>query len=229
MVQLAVEGLSKVYQDAERRLLILDNLSFEFPNKGSLAIVGASGVGKSTLLHLLGGLDAPSGGRVLYDGVDIAALSSDAAAEFRGKNIGFVFQFHHLLPEFSALENVALPLIIAGVSADDASDRAAGILASVGMSHRLSQRPGTLSGGEQQRVAIARAIVTEPKVVLADEPTGNLDPSTAAQVQAVLLEITERLQSLLIVVTHNPELARAMDHIVEMESGGRLASRGKAY
>lgn len=228
MVQLELQSLYKSYHNGERTLNIIEDLNYIFPASGSVAIVGASGVGKSTLMHLLGGLDTPSSGQVLYDGEDIARMSSDAAGEFRGKNIGFVFQFHHLLPEFSAVENVAMPLIIAGVSESAAYERAASVLESVGLKSRCDHRPGTLSGGEQQRVALARAIVVEPKVLLADEPTGNLDPSTAAQMQDLMLSVNKRLGNLLIVVTHNHELARTMDTILEMQPGGRLASLHKA-
>ena len=229
MVQLSVQNLGKWYKDAEKHLAVIQDLTFDFPQSGSVAIVGTSGVGKSTLLHLLGGLDTPSSGSVKYDGVDIVRFSQNALGTFRGKNIGFIFQFHHLLPEFTAVENVAMPLFISGEKESVALDRARDILVNVGLKDRLSHRPGTLSGGEQQRVAIARAIVTEPKVLLADEPTGNLDPTTAAQVQELLLDLNRRLGNLLIVVTHNPELARGLGGILEMSSGGRLARREGAY
>ena len=228
MVQLEVKELSKEYYDAGKDLAVIDRLSYQFPSSGSVAIVGASGVGKSTLMHLLGGLDRPSKGEVLYDGEDIAALSPDALGAFRGRTIGFVFQFHHLLPEFSALENVAMPLFIAGLDDSEALDRARDTLISVGLKDRLTHRPGALSGGEQQRVAIARAVVVQPKVLLADEPTGNLDPTTAAQIQELLIDVVRRLSSLLIVVTHNPQLAHGLDSILEMLPGGRLARSTQA-
>jgi lipoprotein-releasing system ATP-binding protein len=228
MVQLELQGLYKNYHNGERTLNIIEDLNYCFPSSGSVAIVGASGVGKSTLMHLLGGLDTPTAGQVLYDGQDIARMSADAAGDFRGRNIGFVFQFHHLLPEFSAVENVAMPLIISGVGENAARSRAVSVLESVGLKGRCDHRPGTLSGGEQQRVALARAIVVEPKVLLADEPTGNLDPTTAAQMQELMLSVNKRLGNLLIVVTHNHDLARTMDNILEMQPGGRLASLHKA-
>jgi lipoprotein-releasing system ATP-binding protein len=173
-------------------------------------------------MHLLGGLDVPSHGRVTYDDQPISDLSSDERAAFRARKVGFIFQFHHLLPEFSALENVAMPLVIGGVSDEEALDVSAHLLGRMGLASRVGHRPSQLSGGEQQRVAIARALVAKPRVVLADEPTGNLDVTTAMEVQSVVLELNRELQNTLIVVTHNHELARSMDLVVEMMPGGQL-------
>ena len=223
-MRIEVEKLTKRYRDADRDLTVIDNLSFSFPDKGSVAIIGRSGTGKSTLMHLLGALDIPTSGCVKYGGVNISALSSDERATFRAKNIGFIFQFHHLLPEFSALENVALPLVMAGVSDAEAADRAAALLTKVGLALRVSHLPSQLSGGEQQRVAIARALVARPAVVLADEPTGNLDIATASEVQRLLLEINREQGSTLIIVTHNHDLARSLDMVVEMHPGGSLVA-----
>ena len=223
-MRIEVEKLTKRYRDADRDLTVIDNLSFSFPDKGSVAIIGRSGTGKSTLMHLLGALDIPTSGCVKYGGVNISALSSDERATFRAKNIGFIFQFHHLLPEFSALENVALPLVMAGVSDAEAADRAAALLTKVGLALRVSHLPSQLSGGEQQRVAIARALVARPAVVLADEPTGNLDIATASEVQQLLLEINREQGSTLIIVTHNHDLARSLDMVVEMHPGGSLVA-----
>ena len=214
--------LQKRFRDADRDLTIIDSLTCEFPERGSVAIVGRSGIGKSTLLHLLGGLDLPSGGSVFFDDVELGRLSGDDLSRFRGRHVGFIFQFHHLLPEFTALENTAMPLIIADIGEREAEDRAAQMLDRVGLSNRSTHRPGELSGGEQQRVAIARALVTEPSVVLADEPTGNLDVHTAQSIQNLLLEINRERGSLLVVVTHSAELARAMDRTAEMQPGGAL-------
>ena len=224
-MRVEIESLSKRYRDADRELTVINNLSFSFPEKGSVAIIGRSGTGKSTLMHLLGGLDLPSSGCVKYEGINISAMASDERAAFRAKNIGFVFQFHHLLPEFSALENVALPLVMSGISDAESKEAAASLLEKVGLSSRKGHLPSQLSGGEQQRVAIARALVAKPRVILADEPTGNLDIETAAGVQKLLLEMNREQGSTLIIVTHNHELARSLDVVVEMLPGGHLINR----
>jgi lipoprotein-releasing system ATP-binding protein len=221
-MEIVLSNLSKVFHDGERNLTIIEDLTFSFPNQGSMAIVGRSGVGKSTLLHLMAGLDRPTQGQVLYDGRPLGALSEDLLAEFRGQHVGFVFQSPNLLPEFTALENVMLPLIIGGVGDAEAARRASEILCRVGLKERLSHRPGEISGGESQRVAIARALVREPAVVLADEPTGNLDLNSARDVQAVLLELNAELKNLLVIVTHSLELARSLDAVYEMKPGGNL-------
>jgi lipoprotein-releasing system ATP-binding protein len=226
-MQIRLEGLSKSYQDADRELAVITDLSFTFPAKGSVAIIGRSGIGKSTLMHLLGGLDIPTQGRVLYDDIEVSALSSDERAAFRARTVGFIFQFHHLLPEFSAIENVAMPLTISGLADEEALSVAAELLERMGLKSRVSHRPSQLSGGEQQRVAIARALIAKPRVVLADEPTGNLDVSTAAEVQSIVLELNKELGNTLIIVTHNQELARSMDLVVEMMPGGNLVSVAK--
>jgi lipoprotein-releasing system ATP-binding protein len=226
-MQIRLERLTKSYQDADRELTVIRDLSFTFPARGSIAIIGRSGIGKSTLMHLLGGLDIPTQGRVLYDDIEVSALASDDRAAFRARNVGFIFQFHHLLPEFSAVENVAMPLTISGVADGEALDIAAGLLERMGLKSRVGHRPSQLSGGEQQRVAIARALIAKPRVVLADEPTGNLDVSTAAEVQSIVLELNKELGNTLIIVTHNQELARSMDLVVEMMPGGQLVSVAK--
>lgn len=221
-MRVELKNLSKRYKDADRELTVIHRLTFSFPERGTVAIIGRSGIGKSTLMHLLGGLDTPSEGQVLYGNTDISALGSDARAAFRATNVGFIFQFHHLLPEFSAVENVAMPLIMSGVAAEQAHAQACALLDRMGMRPREDHRPSQLSGGEQQRVAIARALVTRPRVVLADEPTGNLDVVTAAEVQELLLQMNRELENTLIVVTHNHDLARTMDLTVEMLPGGGL-------
>jgi lipoprotein-releasing system ATP-binding protein len=225
-MRIEVEKLTKRYRDADRDLTVIDNLSFAFPERGSVAIIGRSGTGKSTLMHLLGALDSPTSGCVRYGPTNISALRSDERASFRAKNIGFIFQFHHLLPEFNALENVALPLIMSGVAEGDAEARAGALLDKVGLAPRKGHLPSQLSGGEQQRVAIARALVARPAVVLADEPTGNLDVETASDIQRLLLEINREQGSTLIIVTHNHELARSLDMVVEMHPGGALVVQG---
>jgi lipoprotein-releasing system ATP-binding protein len=221
-MHIRVEGLTKSYKDADRELTVIKDLSFSFPEYGSVAIIGRSGIGKSTLMHLLGGLDIPTSGTVLYDDMPISSLPSDERAALRAKKVGFIFQFHHLLPEFSALENVAMPLIIAGVDDDEALGVSRELLLRMGLKDRVEHRPSQLSGGEQQRVSIARALAIKPRLVLADEPTGNLDVNTANEVQRILRELNRELKNTLIIVTHNHELARNMDLVVEMSPGGEL-------
>lgn len=185
----------------------------------SLAIVGASGSGKSTLLHIMGALDTPSTGAVLFKGQNLADMTAERQALFRNQSLGFVFQFHHLLPEFSALENVALPGLIAGRSMAEMNPEAQRLLARVGLSGRMDSRPATLSGGERQRAAIARALILKPDVILADEPTGNLDEHTGAQVGQLLFELNRELGMTLVIVTHNQDLAASMDRRLELRGG----------
>ena len=184
-----------------------------------LSIVGASGAGKSTLLHILGTLDLPTSGRISYEGVDITNFQSSRLADFRNRAIGFVFQFHHLLPEFNALENVMMPGLIRGIARSEMHSRAARLLGEVGLSHRLSHRPGELSGGEQQRVALARALVMEPKLVLADEPTGNLDSKTSEAMHELFFELNRMRGVSFLIVTHSTTLAALMPRVVHMRDG----------
>ena len=202
----------KTYGEGERKLVILNDVSITVHRGEQLAIVGASGSGKSTLLHLMGALDTPTSGKVIFDGQDLFSLTPDEQARFRNRTCGYVFQFHHLLPEFTAEENVAMPGIIAGQSRDDCLSRAREMLGMVGLADKHEARVNTLSGGESQRVAIARAISQHPKVLLADEPTGNLDEKNGAQVSA-LLGMT------MVVVTHNVALAAGLDRSLELRSG----------
>ena len=217
-----VQHLGKTFRDYNRNLVVIDDLSIRFESGKSYAVVGRSGIGKSTLLYLLGGLDRPSHGSISYDGVSLEGLTEEARAEVRGKKVGFVFQFHHLLPEFTALENVALPLLIAGGDEAEAHRRAAEALEAVGLGDRVSHRPAELSGGELQRAAVARALIHKPTVVLADEPTGNLDATSAGVVQRLLIDLHRAMGNTLIVVTHSLELAASMDTVLEMEPGGIL-------
>jgi len=221
-VKIVLDKLTKSYQDASKTLTIIDCLTYEFPEGEKIAIVGKSGIGKSTLLHILGGLDKPTSGSVYFNDLDISAMKSDELSRFRGAHAGFIFQFHHLLPEFDALENVSMPLIIGGQGETSAREKAVDVLVQVGLEKRMNHRPSALSGGEQQRVAIARALVTEPDVLLADEPTGNLDSETAKEIQNLLFEVNEKLGNTLIVATHNAELAESMDLKLEMQVGGLL-------
>lgn len=220
-MRVGVKGLNKEYLDAVRTLRVIDNLSFEFAAGRSTAIVGKSGVGKSTLLHLIGGLDVPTSGEVYIGETRLDILKPEALTTFRGGNIGFVFQFHHLLPEFTAVENVAMPLIIQGVAPSEASQRARDQLELFGLADRCEHLPSALSGGEQQRVAIARAVVGKPPLVLADEPTGNLDRESAESVEDLLLALPERHGCTVIIVTHSRELAaRAAVGLVMSAHGG---------
>ncbi len=221
-LEIRVVDLHKSYKDADRSLTVIDRLNAEFPAGKTVAILGASGVGKSTLLHLLGGLDAASSGRIFYGQQDITKLNTEALADFRGRNVGFIFQFHHLLPEFNALENVAMPLLISGWPERKAMKRAAELLERIRLGHRMNHRPSELSGGEQQRVAVVRALAAGPSVVLADEPTGNLDPENAREVQSLLQDLNQDTRATLIVATHSHDLAKSMDVKFEMLPGGAL-------
>ncbi len=216
---ISVSGLSKSYPVGGTRLTVLKDLEISLERGEMVAIVGASGVGKSTLLHVLGGLDAPDAGSVRIDQVDLASLSDEALVAFRNQHVGFVFQFHHLLPEFTAVENAEMPLRIARKSAAECRERATGLLERVGLAERLEHRPGMLSGGEQQRVAIARALVMRPALLLADEPTGDLDEHTAETLHELLKEMHREHGLTSVIATHNPKLAAACDRILRLEEG----------
>ncbi len=211
-------NLGKTYQDGDHLVSVLEGLDFTLAAGEKIAIVGASGSGKSTLLNLLGGLDAPSTGKVLMAGKNMALLREKEKCQLRNSQLGFVYQFHHLLPEFDAQENVAMPLLIGGCARAQAWQHAAAMLQRVGMDHRLSHRPGQLSGGERQRVAIARALVTRPGCVLMDEPTGNLDPQSAQQLLSLIDEL-RRDSASFVVVTHDPAIAQHMDRVLELHEG----------
>jgi lipoprotein-releasing system ATP-binding protein len=216
-----VDGLVKHYSDAGRTVRVLEGVHLEVQPAEKIAIVGESGVGKSTLLHILGTLDRPTAGVVRYGSADLQTLSPRAVAAFRNREIGFIFQFHHLMADLTAEENVMMPGLIAGLGWDRAREEARRVLVRVGLAERLDHKPGELSGGEQQRVSVARAIVLSPRALLADEPTGNLDPATGEGVQKLLIELNRERGVALIVVTHNPRLAGAMDRVLRLE-GGRL-------
>jgi lipoprotein-releasing system ATP-binding protein len=212
-------AVDKTYTAGTTRLPVLRELSLSVSRGEMVAIVGASGVGKSTLLHVLGGLDAIDGGSIRIGDEDLAAMQPDNLVAFRNRHVGFVFQFHHLLPEFSALENAGMPMRIARRSATERDQRAQGLLARVGLAERLTHKPGTLSGGEQQRVAIARALVMEPSLLLADEPTGDLDEHTAESLHDLLREMHRERGLTSIIATHNPRLAAACDRVLRLEEG----------
>lgn len=216
---LEVRGLSKTYVIGKNRIEVLSGISLDLEAATTTALVGASGAGKSTLLHLLGALDRPTSGTICFRGEDIFRKNDRELAMFRNRSIGFVFQFHHLLSEFSALENVMMPALIAQVPRKEARSMAEELLEDVGLAQRMSHRPGELSGGEQQRVAIARALVMSPALLLADEPTGNLDMKTSEGVHAVLAKLQQKKGLTLIVVTHNEQLAAAMGRTVRLVDG----------
>lgn len=217
---LIAENLSKTYQDGKIRTTVLNNINLVINKGEKVAIVGTSGSGKSTLLHLLGGLDTPTTGKVQINGRLLSTMSETARAKFRNQHMGFIYQFHHLLPEFTATENVALPLLLRpNVKIDEATARANDLLVKVGLGHRLTHRPSELSGGERQRVAIARALVLSPAIVLADEPTGNLDAENAAAVFELLATLQAETQMALLMVTHDRALAQLADRQLVVESG----------
>jgi lipoprotein-releasing system ATP-binding protein len=217
-----IEGLGKTYLMGEKRLEVLRGIDLEIAQGDLVALTGPSGAGKSTFLHLLGTLDVPTRGRILFGGEDPFLRGEDALAAFRNETIGFVFQSHHLLPEFSALENAMMPALVRRVPRAEARRRAAEMLGMVGLGERMEHRPGELSGGEQQRVALARALCLQPRLLLADEPTGNLDPQTAEGIHALLADLNAKMGVTAVVVTHNDRLAAALPRRLRLVAG-RLA------
>lgn len=222
---LEIRDLRKSFQTDVARIDVLNGIDLTVMKGDTIALVGASGAGKSTLLHIMGTLDKPSSGNVFFQGEDVFTLNERALATFRNRSIGFVFQFHHLLPEFTALENVMMPALISGIAKDVAKESAVLFLEDVGLSHRLHHKPGELSGGEQQRVAIARALVLSPALLLADEPTGNLDRKTSEEVHELLAGIQQKSGLTLIIVTHNERLAARMGKTIHMVDG-RIQENG---
>lgn len=218
-----ITNLSRVYEDGASKVTVLESLNMTVEHGEQLAIVGASGSGKSTLLHLIGALDKPTKGEILINGQDVHKLKPKAQGEFRNMNIGFVYQFHHLLPEFTALENVAMPLVIRGINRDQAYRKAAALIERVGLTNREQHKPSELSGGERQRIAFARALANEPVCVLADEPTGNLDHATALRVYDLMCEINQEMGTTFITVTHDLELASKMQRQLKLEDGHLMA------
>ena len=220
---LACEAVCKNYYDGQLNVQVLDNLTLQVDKGQSIGIVGASGSGKSTLLHILGGLDKPTSGRVSLMGQDLSQLSQKQLSRLRNQHLGFVYQFHHLLPEFSALENVMMPLLIGKRPKEQAREWALLMLEKVGLKDRVLHRPGELSGGERQRAAIARALVTDPACLLADEPTGNLDRKNALNILDMMMELKQELGTALVVVTHDDEMAARFDRVLNMTDGALSA------
>ena len=216
---LKIENLTKIYKLNKKSLVIFEKISYDFPFGKTISIVGDSGVGKSTLLHILGTIDEPTKGSVYYDDVNILDLSEKKLAKFRSQHIGFVFQFHHLLPDFNALENVMIPNMIIEKNRAVTEKKAVELLELVGLKDRIKHKPSELSGGEQQRVAIARALINNPKVIFADEPTGNLDEKTSEKIHELLFKIQKKYNSTLIVVTHNEKLAKNFDIRLKLTKG----------
>ncbi|MFQ5904266.1 MAG: ABC transporter ATP-binding protein [Candidatus Binatia bacterium] len=216
---LQVQDLHKFFIEGGEEIHVLQGVHMELEEGERLAIVGESGVGKSTLLHILGTLDHPSSGQVSYQGRDLAAFNEDALSSFRNREIGFIFQFHYLLPDFNALENVMLPALIQGWEWERAREGAMKLLEGVGLKDRVSHRPGKLSGGEQQRVAVARSVILEPQLILADEPTGDLDPHTGEEVQNLLFRLNEERGVALLVATHNRQFAARIGEQMELREG----------
>jgi len=215
----SVKNLTKVYPHSGRDINVLRGLNFELRPGEVASVVGASGVGKSTLLHVLGTLDTPTSGTIMFDGVNVTAMGPTRLAEFRNNEIGFVFQFHHLLPEFTALENAMMPGLINRLPRAAAAERATAMLRRLGLAERLTHRPGELSGGEQQRVALARALLLRPRLLLADEPTGNLDTKTGREMHELFFELNRELEMTILIVTHNDELAARTPRKLRMADG----------
>jgi lipoprotein-releasing system ATP-binding protein len=216
---LEAKGISKVYGSGPSAVGVLRDVNLQVSKGETVALVGASGAGKSTLLHVFGGLDEPSSGTISLHGQALSGISETERGRLRNRLMGFVYQFHHLLPEFTALENVAMPLTIRGLDRKTAHAKAASMLEAVGLGHRVEHTPGELSGGERQRAAIARALVTDPAIVMADEPTGNLDRQTAATIFDLMLDLNQRLGTALVIVTHDPELAKRAQKIYVLQDG----------
>ena len=213
------ESLAKTYAEGKMHTPVFDGLELSVRAGETVAIVGASGAGKSTLLHLLGGLDTPTSGEVYVTGHKMSALSDGARGQLRNRALGFIYQFHHLLPEFTALENVMMPVLLGGADVAAATQRAKALLEQVGLGHRIEHKPSELSGGERQRAAVARALVNQPACVLGDEPTGNLDEKTAATVFELMLELNHAQKTSLVLVTHDRRLARKLDRVLELHEG----------
>ena len=217
---LKAENLNKSYKMNKRvKLDVLKDVSLEIEANKISVIVGASGAGKSTLLHLLGALDRPDSGKIIYKDENIFTLSEDRLAKFRNKNIGFIFQFHHLLPEFTALENVSIPQMISGISLSEAAKKSKELLSTVGLSDRMDHKPAELSGGEQQRVAVARALANDPQIIFGDEPTGNLDSKNSEAIHQLILELRDNFKVTFVIVTHNPNLVKLADKVFEIKDG----------